>query len=102
MALVNLERATEHLRLDAPEDEADYVQMLIDVAESHVATYLQRPLTPWDAADESVPTPPEVVFAVLLHLTDLYENRSANVTQTLSANPTVDRLLHFHRLGLGF
>lgn len=100
MALTTLERAALHVRLDSPDEESlAELQDLVDAAEEHVATYLGRPLTPWTATQEQPPK--AVMHAVLLHLTDLYENRSANVEKTLSANPTVDRLLHFHRIGLG-
>lgn len=101
MPLITAARAAEHLRLDDPDAESGYVQLIISAAESHVAQYLQRPLVPWDSLDATVPTPPEVEYAVLLHVADLYENRSANVEKTLSVNPTVDRLLHMHRRGLG-
>jgi len=102
MSLVSPELAAQHLRLDDPAAEADYVQMLVEAAESHVQRWLRRPLAPWNALDPAELAPRDVVFAVLLVLGDLYENRSANVERPLSENATLRRLLSVHRRGLGF
>ena len=42
----------------------------------------------------------DVVFAILLVLSDLYENRSSNTDKPLSLNATLTRLLSGHRRGL--
>lgn len=97
--LTPFQTAVDHLRLDDADEEGAYVEMLVTVAESSVAQYLGRPLTPW--SDDQVDPPPEVMCAVLLILADLYENRCAQTDKPLSSNATVDRLLHFHRMGLG-
>lgn len=97
--LTPVQTAVDHLRLDDADGEGAYVEMLLMVAESAVSQYLGRPLTPWSLAQVS--PPPEVMHAVLLILADLYENRSAQTDKPLSSNATVDRLLHFHRQGLG-
>lgn len=97
--LTPIQTAVDHLRLDDADGEGPYVEMLLTVAESAVSQYLGRPLTPW-SIDQASP-PPEVLHAVLLILADLYENRSAQTDKPLSSNATVDRLLHFHRRGLG-
>ena len=99
LPIVPLQRALEHLRLDDDAEDLALVEELLLTAEEHVSTYLQRPLKPWKSTQAE---PPRAVQpAMLLHLADLYENRSAQVEKALSLNPTVDRLLYPHRLNIG-
>lgn len=97
--IVSVERATAHLRLDDPASDEDFVKELLLVAEEAISEYLQRPLTPWSTT-QLLP-PKAVQHAVLLHVGSLYAFREADVERTLSVNPTLDRLLFPHRLGLG-
>lgn len=99
--LISLETVAVHLRLDDVDDyERAYLEMLLAAACASVLVYLNRDqFVPWSATQERPPQ--EVVFAILLVLADMYENRSAQTDKPLSINATVDRLLHFHRQGLG-
>ena len=100
---MTLNQVKNHLRLypnDA--DENNHLELLIQAAVSHASQYLGRPI-PWPDKDgELVPVPPDVQAAILLIIGDLYENREGIVVGTIVAvNPTVQNLLHFHRVGLG-
>lgn len=99
--VVPLKRAIEHLRIDDPTLEVDYLADLLLATEDYVSTYLSRPLSPWIPGAPGSAAPLAVQHAILLILTDLYENRSAQVEKALTANAAVERLLHPHRLGLG-
>ena len=101
--VVTLEQVKSHLRLcpnDA--DENNHLELLIQAAVSHASQYLGRPV-PWaDKDGEPVPVPPDVQAAILLIIGDLYENREGVVAGiSVAVNPTVQNLLHFHRVGLG-
>jgi hypothetical protein len=102
--MITLTDIKQHLRLDLnPDSETDpELQRMLDAAMDHVSQYLNRPV-PWtdESSSEDV-FPASVQAAVLLIVGDLYENREAVVTGTIVArNPTVDRLLHMYRVGLG-
>ena len=93
-----------HLRLDLdPDSETDpELQRLLDAAMDHASQYLNRPV-PWtdDESSEEV-FPASVQAGVLLIIGDLYENREgATNGSVIAANPTVERLLHMYRIGLG-
>lgn len=103
LPVVTLNQVKNHLRLcpnDA--DENDHLDLLIQAAVSHASQYLGRPV-PWLDKDGSpVPVPPDVQAAVLLIIGDLYENREGVITGiSVSVNPAVQNLLHFHRVGFG-
>lgn len=100
---VTLNQVKNHLRLcpnDA--DENSHLELLTQAAISHASQYLGRPV-PWTGKDgELVPVPSDVQAAILLIIGDLYENREGVVTGiSVAVNPTVQNLLHFHRVGLG-
>lgn len=101
--MITLDDVKLHLRLDLePDSELDaQLQAMLDAAMDHASQYLNRPV-PWQDEDAAEVFPPSVRAAVLLIVGDLHENREGVVVGTIVArNPTVDRLLHFYRLGLG-
>lgn len=49
----------------------------------------------------TIELPQTIKIAMLLQISDLYENRDAQVVQPLTANPTLERLLSQHRLEQG-
>lgn len=104
MNLPDLDDVKRHLRLDLDHDsETDpELQAFLDAAVDHASQFLGRPI-PWaDSESSEVPVPPSVRAAILLIVGDLYENREgAIVGVSRTDNPTVDRLLHFYRVGLG-
>ena len=53
------------------------------------------------SSEPADPVPKSVVQAILLLVGDYYENRTANVTGSLTENPSANNLLEFHRIGLG-
>lgn len=101
--MITLNDVKLHLRLDLePDPELDQqLQGMLDAAIDNASQYLNRPV-PWlDENGEEV-FPASVRAAILLIVGDLHENREGVVTGTIVArNPTVDRLLHFYRCGLG-
>lgn len=101
MAVLTLDEIKAHLRLDGNEEDAQ-LTLLSDAAEDYATQYLGRSL-PWlDDKGAPVPVPASVRAALLLVIGDLYENREgAFVGVSRVDNPTVERLLHFHRVGLG-
>lgn len=101
MAVLTLDEIKAHLRLDGDEENAQ-LTLLSEAAEDYAAQYLGRSL-PWlDELGAPVAVPASVRAALLLITGDLYENREAAfVGVTRVDNPTVERLLHFYRVGLG-
>lgn len=101
--MITLNDVKLHLRLDLePGSELDpQLEAMLAAAIDHASQYLNRPV-PWlDEEGEEV-FPSSVRAAVLLIVGDLHENREGIITGTIVArNPTVDRLLHFYRIGLG-
>ncbi|MBV2207428.1 MAG: head-tail connector protein [Pseudomonas sp.] len=102
-AMITLEDVKSHLRLDLEADsELDpQLEAMLAAAMDHASQYLNRPV-PWDDAEGKPVFPDSVRAAVLLIVGDLHENREGVVAGvSLARNPTVDRLLHFYRVGLG-
>ncbi len=101
MALVDIELARKHLRIDAEEDDGE-VDVYLAAAESAVLDYLDRPVLP---ANSMIPDPdtvghtmivtPPIVAAILLVLASLYETRVPQEEGAGEATlqPTVRRLL---------
>ncbi|ACL57572.1 head-tail connector protein [Methylobacterium nodulans] len=86
MALVTLEAAKLHLRIDGTDEDA-LVQDKIEAATDLVLDYLKTPEHGWTA--ETVPA--RVKAAILLALGVLYENREGQVDPLTDA---VRSLLH--------
>ena len=101
MAVLTLTEIKAHLRLDGA-DQDDQLTLLNSAAEDYAAQYLGRAI-PWkDEQGVDVPVPASVKGALLLIIGDLYENREGGIVgSTHTDNPTVERLLHFYRVGLG-
>ena len=97
MAIVTLDEAKAHLRVDGANEDAD-IALKLAAAEELVAQSLGRPV-PWtDGTGEAVPVPASVKAATLLILADLYANREGVAAGlSLAENPTLERLLSFHR-----
>jgi len=107
--LISLETIKYHLRLDGdPDSEIDVeLERLHDVAVEYASQYLGRPI-PWTSpgtspsSSETMVFPKSVEQAVLILIAEYFENREQNVVGSIiQENPTVQRLLHFHRVGLG-
>lgn len=91
------------LRLNpSDEEENQHLELLIGAATSHASQYLGRPI-PWlDEDGEPVPVPDDVKMAILMLVSDLYENREAQIVGvSVTENRAVQDLLHFHRVGFG-
>lgn len=97
MAVVTLDEAKAHLRVDGSDDDAD-ITLKLAAAEDAAAQALNRPI-PWmDADDAEVPVPASVKVAILLILGDLHAVREGSVIgATHAVNPTVERLLNPYR-----
>lgn len=109
--LISVETIKQHLRLDMdPDSELDVeLERLYEVAVDYASNYLGRPI-PWEAetedssssSSETMIFPKAVEQAILILIAEYYENREQNVIGTITAElPTVQRLLHFYRVGLG-
>ncbi len=93
MAIVTLDEAKAHLRVDGPDDDAD-IALKLAAAEEAATGFLNRPV-PWtDAAGDLVPVPTSVKAAILLILGDLYAAREGVAWGlAVAENPTLARLL---------
>lgn len=102
MAVLTLDEIKAHLRLDGNEEDA-LLLAISEAAQDYATQYLGRSAIPWnDDAGNPVPVPASVRAAILLVVGDLYENREDNVIGTIVGRiGTIERLLHFHRVGLG-
>jgi len=101
MTVLTLDEIKAHLRLDGNAEDAQ-LTLLSSAAEDYAAHYLGRSL-PWlDESGAAVAVPASIKAALLLIVGDLYENREgAVVGASRTDNPTVNRLMQFHRTGLG-
>lgn len=93
-ALVTLERARSHLRIDSSSDDAE-LALKVEDATDIVLDYLKRP--PGSETWVIGNCPPTVRAAVLLVLGALWENREGSDTQAEPLSPPVLALLHRHR-----
>lgn len=90
MAVTALPTVKAHLRVDADVTEQDsLIGLYTDAAEEHVALWCNRSF--------GLEFPKSVTAAVLLLVTDLFENRSAQDFGQLMANRTLRALLSPHR-----
>lgn len=100
-ALIDLAIAKKHLRLPDLTDttEDDLIAIYIDAVEGHIATTIGAAL-PAPGAPSYGP----LRSAALLYLSDLYDNRGANMElrgSNLVANPAAEMLIFPHRVNLG-
>lgn len=97
--LISLDEIKLHLRLElGPDSEADpELEAMYSTALDYCENFLGRSI-PWTSDNELNSS---VRSAMLLIIGDLYENREARTGGEYSASSTVERLLHFHRVGLG-
>lgn len=102
MTLIPVEAIRRHLRIDENDVALDEeLEQLLDAAVDYVSNYLGRPV-PWSTETESEVFPPSVRAAILLVIGDLFENREgATAGVAIQENPSLHRLLHFYRVGLG-
>lgn len=109
--LVTIETIKTHLRLplDADSDLDPYLEQLHDAAKDYIQNYIGREL-PWvdvddedsdgDSSEEMLPS--SVLQALLILIAEFFENREHQVIGTImTENPSVFRLLHFYRTGIG-
>lgn len=115
MSYVTLAEAKAHLAVIHSDDDA-VIQQCLDAAEDYAAAYMGRAAIadaqhcPWrggndcTSSSESEPqtVPPAVVQAILMLCAGYYEDRAATLDAAKPENPAVARMLHFHRVGLGF
>lgn len=102
MLLIPLDTIKSHLRLPLGADSELDVELerLHDVALDYCEQYLGREI-PWTDGSKTV-FPKSVEQAMLLLISEYYENREQHVIGASVAElPTVTRLLHFYRIGLG-
>lgn len=91
MSEVTLSEAKLHLRVTHT-DEDTLIQAYIDAAEDYVGVLLNQ---------VNYTTTPSIKAAVLLTISDLYENREGAGEKDIKENPAVMRLLHPHRQEIG-
>ncbi|MCK5581818.1 MAG: phage gp6-like head-tail connector protein [Candidatus Omnitrophica bacterium] len=73
----------------------------LDVANSVRVRYTTGYSDPGNSPLLSTALPSSIRLAMLMQIGDLYENREAQTTHTLTANPTIERLVSVYRLGMG-
>lgn len=89
-AITQLSTVKEHLRIDGS-DEDGLLQLYIAAAEEYVNDYCDTKDVPFTVFTKTIEA------AVLLIISDLYENRTAQVDKQLYQNKTVEILLNFNR-----
>lgn len=100
MNWLTLQEVKAHLRVEHDEEDA-LIEQQMRAAEDYVAQYLNRPV-PWtDDNGDPVEVPASVRAAALMVVSGLYYHRDAQASDAVEDNPAVERLLHFHRVGLG-
>ena len=98
--LIAINEIREHLRLDDDSHDAE-LRAMYAAALDYCEQYLERDI-PWDTDTESQVFPGGVKYAMLMIIGDLFENREAATAGVkIESNPTVDRLLTFHRDEMG-
>lgn len=80
----------EHLKIDY-QDEDELLQIYLNAAEAYVNDYCDTKSSPFAKLT------PTIQAAVLLIVSDLYENRVGQVEKELYQNKTVEMLLNFNR-----
>lgn len=103
--LIPMMEIKSHLRLPMAVDiEVDAeIERLHDAAVEYAEQYLGRSI-PWSVGESSSETffPASVKQAIIILIAEMYENREQHVIgASVASLPTVERLLHFYRIGLG-
>ncbi len=98
MSIVSLSQAKSHLRVDQSEED-NLIQTYIDAAEGSVENFLNRTIP--GSLDSPVTTPAPIISAILLIVSDLYENREAASEKELNENRAVSSLLYPYRVDIG-
>ena len=109
--LIEIEDIKRHLRIADldPDSELDpYLEDLLDAAVDYASNYLGRPI-PWvgevDSSSEESSSevfPKSVRQAILILISEFDQNREQFIIGASVAElPSVTRLLHFYRVGLG-
>lgn len=88
--ITSLSTAKAHLRIDGNDEDA-LLQLYIAAAEAYVNDYCDTKEAPFTSFT------PTIQAAVLLVISDLYENRTAQVEKNLYKNNAVESLLNFNR-----
>lgn len=98
---ITLQMLKQHLRLEL-DDQAEHenLQVILLSAIDYASQFLGRPI-PWQDSQGISVLPASVKSAVLLIAADLYFNREASTASSVKDNPIVEKMLHFHRVGLG-
>lgn len=100
MTWLTLPEVKAHLRVEHDEEDA-LIEQMARAAEDYVSQFLNRPV-PWaDDDGVEVEVPASVRAAALMVVSGLYYHRDAQASDAVEDNPAVERLLHFHRVGLG-
>lgn len=98
MAILTLDEAKEHLKVDQ-DTEDDLITGLITAAEESIEKYIQCTIPQKNLPTPAVPQ--SIKQAAKLIVSDLYENRGANMEADLKANPTFAWLLDPYRKHMG-
>lgn len=91
MALISLNEAKSHLKVDNTEEDT-LIQIYIDAAVDYIAVFLN---------DENFLYAPSIKAACLLIVGDLYENRMGGNDKEVKPNPAVQNLLYPYRKEIG-
>jgi len=104
--ILTLDEIKTQLRLPLAADaELDAELVRMEAAAVDYATqYLGRDSIPWleDDGVTPAPVPESVRQALLLLVSDMFENREGQLTAgAYNTNPMLEKLMHCHRVGLG-
>lgn len=101
--LIPLDTIKMHLRLDCePSSELDpELERMYNAALDYVQNFTGRCMDELLVSESEPFLRPVFVASILLIIGDLFANREAVGNPSHASNTTVERLLHFHRKGLG-
>jgi hypothetical protein len=95
-ALVLLPQAKTHLRITTTADDAD-VQMKLDQAEAIILSYLKGANGLAATWTNPANVPPDVVSAILLLLTELFEHRGDDASANEKLWGSIEKILVRYR-----
>lgn len=98
MGIVTLDEAKKHLKVDQ-DSEDTLITRLIQAAEESIEKYIQCTIPNKNLPTPNVPA--SIKQAALLIISDLYENRGANMDVELKINPSFAWLLDPYRKNMG-